>query len=346
MNVGSTGPTAVTWVGIFEPNCVDRIQHLKHSTIKAVDRFNLSFCKIVPMGNDNFCIDIDGSIKDFVTIKDYIKSINPDAKIYVTLGGTGEPDSFPGAVSDSNFPSEILSFLREYDLDGIDIDWEEGIDKTILSNLCVKLYETLNRNGKGLTLCTWPGSVEEYYDPEVLERTTDGLLIMSYGPNCDIKLTMAEYHDNGFHFSHLAPSIISEGGDGVIDTLEPLGGTVFEKADFARKNQCMAGCSWQLNNDSCTDDPDLPTGLCSDYFIQYLRNCSLKQEDELRGDLESLRKRRITHNDAIKNCNGPFQKYLMSQSPPVDLSKILSVSLLPLRQLPVVLTYDEWQSRN
>src|SRR4030095_6760242 len=57
-----------------------------------------------------------------------LKKINPDLKILISIGGWSWSKNFSDAVltdtSTQNFASSAVAFVSNYNLDGVDIDWE------------------------------------------------------------------------------------------------------------------------------------------------------------------------------------------------------------------------------
>lgn len=94
---------------------------------KKLTNINLSFARIEEGVIAN--VKVDGkSIEDshFAELKK-AKEINPNLKISIAVGGWGG-DGFSDAAltpeSREKFADSVVTYIKKYDLDGIDIDWE------------------------------------------------------------------------------------------------------------------------------------------------------------------------------------------------------------------------------
>jgi len=101
--------------GIADLNAIDaaRLTHL-----------NYSFAKLNPLGVINF---ENPSAPAHIAQLQALKARNPDLKVIVSVGGWGA-DFFSTAASDEasrcRFTDSAIAMIKEYALDGIDIDWE------------------------------------------------------------------------------------------------------------------------------------------------------------------------------------------------------------------------------
>jgi len=109
-------------------------------------------------------------------------------KVLVSVGGGGGGDAFHSIVANStyrtNFANNMLAFANQYNLDGIDIDWEYPSDGTEANNFVTMmqtLSNTMHANGK---LCTI--AVIGDYGTSILNgvfAAVDWLMIMAYDDN-------------------------------------------------------------------------------------------------------------------------------------------------------------------
>ena len=69
---------------------------------------------------------LPGAATDLDTLK-LLKKSNPSLKILVSVGGwtaDGFSDAALTEASRDTFASSVIEMLRQYDLDGVDLDWE------------------------------------------------------------------------------------------------------------------------------------------------------------------------------------------------------------------------------
>ena len=109
-------------------------------------------------------------------------------KVLVSVGGGGGGDGFHSIVANAgyrtNFVNKMLAFANQYNLDGIDIDWEYPSDGTEANNFLVMMQQlsaTMHSNGK---LCT-VAVIGDYGNHIVtgIFDIVDYLMIMAYDDN-------------------------------------------------------------------------------------------------------------------------------------------------------------------
>ena len=85
---------------------------------------NYSFAKVSPLGLVEF---EDPDAPQFIAQLQALKARNPDLKVIVSIGGWGADFFSDAALNDAsrcNFVTSAVDMLKDYALDGIDIDWE------------------------------------------------------------------------------------------------------------------------------------------------------------------------------------------------------------------------------
>ncbi|MBO9204793.1 MULTISPECIES: glycosyl hydrolase family 18 protein [Niastella] len=109
-------------------------------------------------------------------------------KVLVSVGGGGGGDGFHGIVASSanriNFANNMLAFANQYNLDGIDIDWEYPSDGTEANNFLLMMQQlstTMHNNGKLCTIAVI-GNYGTHIVTGVFD-TVDYLTIMAYDDN-------------------------------------------------------------------------------------------------------------------------------------------------------------------
>jgi GH18 family chitinase len=181
---------------------------------------------------------------------DRVRTINPAAEIFVSTVGEGGLNEFGGAAKDPEFAAKVRDFLAHYGLNGIDIDWEMGLDKANLSLLVSNLAVVLHPAGYKLTLAGW--SWPSYaYDMNVLKDNLDQINIMSYGRGTTLKSCVEQYVSQGFPVEKLIGGVETEvpyHQSGGTDSLGP-DGTLAQKANYAVSNGLAGMMEWRLDND-------------------------------------------------------------------------------------------------
>lgn len=131
-----------------------------------------------------------------------LRAQHPHLKIIISVGGWGWSDEFSDiALTDSSrskFAKSAAAFVKKYDLDGVDVDWEypglpgEGIthrpeDKENFTLLLAELRKELDATGKELNrsmvLSIASGGFDEYLDHVDMAKAQvylDFVNVMSY----------------------------------------------------------------------------------------------------------------------------------------------------------------------
>lgn len=126
------------------------------------------------------------------------KTNHPHIKVMIACGGWGGCEGFSGMAgtveSRKKFVDSTIKFINEYDLDGVDIDWEyPGLrgagnphgpqDTKNFTSLMKELREAMDATGEKLVLTFASAGWERYYDYiETLEvmKYADYMNIMTY----------------------------------------------------------------------------------------------------------------------------------------------------------------------
>lgn len=153
---------------------------------KAMTHINYAFGHV----NDTFNgirVDNPERLHKIVALREQ----NPDLKIVLSIGGWGSGRFSEMAADSTNraaFADDCLRIIKEFNLDGVDIDWEyptsssAGIssspDDTANYTLLMRDIRSRIGNDKLLTLAT-PGSAK-YYDFPAILPYVDFINIMSY----------------------------------------------------------------------------------------------------------------------------------------------------------------------
>jgi Chitinase len=191
---------------------------------------------------------------------------NPDAEIFISSNFGGDLDNeYRAAAQDpQKFADSALAYLKAYDLDGYDMDWESSnIDDyapqlTALLSACHTTFAGAGTNPHGrsykVTHTIWPG-VESAQTVAGLKDAVDQVNIMSYGTGD--KYDLVSYADSyaaaGFPPGKMIGGLESESGytDNVgPDTQE----TVAAKCAYVKSHNLAGLFVWRIDNDMRPDN--------------------------------------------------------------------------------------------
>lgn len=228
-----------------------------------LNRLYVAFGKIVPTSRGkHFTIAFDGSEANALAIINRMRAVNPAAELFLSVGGDGTSQSYGGASNDPDFPANVAAFLKQYGFTGLDVDWEETLDRVTLNRLLTMLSQTLHPLHMKLTLDVWPW-VTSAYDMPVMSATLDQINIMSYGTGIALSSVAPGFIAAGFPANKIIGGIESEYNfnqfGGTVDTLGS-NGTIAAKAAYARGMGLAGMMEWRLDNDYATAaNPQYPT---------------------------------------------------------------------------------------
>lgn len=191
---------------------------------------------------------------------------NPDAEIFITSNFGGKMDSeYAGAAADPRkYADSVVAYVKDYDLDGYDMDWESGsIDDYApeLTSLLMATHDAFAAAGNSprgrpylLTHTVWPG-VESPSTVAGLKDAVDQINIMSYGTGdtYDLASYADAYHAAGFPYGKMIGGLESERGypeNGGPDTAD----SVAAKCSYVKANNLAGLFEWRLDNDMRPDN--------------------------------------------------------------------------------------------
>jgi hypothetical protein len=203
-------------------------------------------------------------IRNVVTL---IRQNNPGAEIFITSNFDEEkldPQYLLAVGDPQKFAGSVVGYLKEYGLDGYDMDWESRkIDDyapqlTSLLSACHDRFAAEGNSPRGrpykLTHTVWPG-VESPETVAGLADSVDQLNLMTYGPGDTYDLTSyaTAYHAAGFPYEKMIGGVESEAGygeSGGHDTQE----SVASKCAFVKENNLAGLFEWRMDNDMRPDN--------------------------------------------------------------------------------------------
>jgi chitinase len=167
--------------GNFDPETLplDKLTHIIFSFTEVID-------------NEMKFEDDSSGIMLGVLVKE--KKKHPNLKVMVACGGWGGSGGFSDmsrtAETRRKFVESVGRFIREYKLDGLDIDWEypgmEGIgnpyipeDKENFTSLMRELREELNKIGKDQVLTFAVAGWEEFFNHVELDKVMPSVTYMN-----------------------------------------------------------------------------------------------------------------------------------------------------------------------
>ena len=183
-----------------------RYQELTEADYESIDIINYSFAQIAENENGWY---IDGRLNN---LSSFAKAKEKGIKICLSLGGWHDDSSFwdtyaKAARTEANrvaVANAILEVVKEYNLDGIDMDWEypKSADKNNFTLLMRQIRDTLKAYNKDLLITAaipagdWIGS---RFDLASLNDVLDLFYIMTYdlddGMNCNHLSSLSDAKD-------------------------------------------------------------------------------------------------------------------------------------------------------
>lgn len=229
-----TKPVIIGYVGGFRANIIEP------SSIDARGLSHINYAFVDIKDNRAWLRNEKTDTINFRKLNE-LKSINPDLKILISIGGWTWSKNFSDAVftdtSTQNFAQSAVDIVSKYNLDGVDIDWEyPGMigdsnmyrpeDREHYTNLFKNLREKLDglskeTNKKYFVTTAIGGSPEflQHTQLEVAQQYLDYINLMSYDFNEGYD-NLAGHHTNLFSPSNM-PYIAS--ADVAIQNLKKIG---------------------------------------------------------------------------------------------------------------------------
>lgn len=162
-----------------------------------LDVINFAFAEIDPQTGR---LMISDSARDTVIFKQLVelKNRNPKLKVLISVGGWGRSKWFSnvanGAENRKVFAESCVAFLRNYQFDGVDVDWEFPVNGGLPENIYRKkdkrnytlllkdLRTALDRDGQYLLTAAVTASPDyvKNIEPEEMARYLDWFNVMTY----------------------------------------------------------------------------------------------------------------------------------------------------------------------
>jgi GH18 family chitinase len=245
---------------------------------KRVNRVYIAFATV----HDGVLVDYPaGSSDDAVTQREanankvrnvvsLVRRGNPDAEIFISsnFGGDMDDQYLQAAQDPQKFADSVVDYLKTYDLDGYDMDWESHqIDDyapqlTSLLSTCHTTFAAAGNNPHGrpyqLTHTVWPG-VESAETVAGLTGSVDQLNLMTYGAgdSYDLPTYANAYYDAGVPYTMMVGGLESEAGYPESDGPDTQA-SVTAKCSYVKDKNLAGLFEWRMDNDM-RPDGGLPT---------------------------------------------------------------------------------------
>lgn len=242
---------------------------------KKVNRIYIGFATIhdgiltdLPAGNSaDDAARREENIRRIRNVVSLCRQNNPDIEIFITSNFDEkelDPQYLQAAHDPQKFADSVLTYLKAYDLDGYDMDWESHrIDDyapqlASLLSTCQETFAAAGANPHGrpykLTHTVWPG-VESAETVAGLKESVDQINIMSYGPGDTYDLTSYadSYARAGFPYEKMIGGVESESGypeSGGPDTQA----SVAAKCAYVNDHNLAGLFEWRMDNDMRAGD--------------------------------------------------------------------------------------------
>jgi hypothetical protein len=181
------------------------------------------------------------------------RKVNPQATILISSGYDETGSMYTGAAKDpQKFALSVVKFIEQNNLDGYDMDWENGIDPDAMVELLKAVHDAFLNKGFILTLAVWPSPTIYEHTVPLIAEYVDQINIMSYGIDESLEEDANKYYSAGFPYSKMIGGIETEIDYPMgyaPDTVDTLNGTIKDKCDFALKNGLAGMMAWRLDND-------------------------------------------------------------------------------------------------
>jgi GH18 family chitinase len=235
-------PIYATYVGLFDENYESFIVN-EHIPWHIFNRIYIAFATLDEHGNlTNLNKDADEKIRN---ITNKYRKVVPDGEIFMSSNYDGDMDQkyINASKYPDKFAQSVISYMRKYQLNGYDMDWESSIlfnNYEPLIKLLSSCHKIFDQKYK-LTHTIVP----QLEPPELLNQVfklVDQVNIMSYGNQIDTIETYINEYPEAYQLSKMMIGVESERGT---DTAK----TVQTKIDIILNNTLAGLYLWRIDND-------------------------------------------------------------------------------------------------
>lgn len=222
---------------------------------KMFDRILIAFAMLDEKGNlTNSLVTDDAKIRRIISL--YRKS-RPDGEILISIYGDDSVNERYIYASNHTeiFTKSVLKYLKKYQINGLDVDWETfaiNAYSTELVNLLKSCYNAFGKKYK-ITHTIWP----RIHSPDtvgLLANVVDEINIMSYGTDVnDIEYLINQYNQSGFPYRKMIIGMDTESESETKDSITA-------KMELIKKYGVKGPYLWRLDNDGIPRKNGVPIG--------------------------------------------------------------------------------------
>ena len=207
------------------------------------------------------------------------RTANPDAEILISTAPwmfVSDDNYLQALWNPQKFADSVLRYVKKYNLDGLDIDWESPVlrdDQAVIGQLpvffstCRKTLQAAgpNPHGKPYKVTTTVG----YHSPQTissLKDSIDGINIMSYGgPDAGGLIdVVTKYRDAGFPTEKMIGGITCE-----VENIPETESSVAAKWSYAHQQKMGGMFAWRMDNDTRLSLGSPPTFRLTNWLFGY-----------------------------------------------------------------------------
>jgi hypothetical protein len=234
-------PTITAYFGIFDDAYNITISHPQYIPWKLFDKIIVSFTILKDGIMVNERDTDDTNIRHIFSL---YKQAKPNGSISISLYGEHDGPFVNASDHPIIFANSVLNYLKKYNLNGFDLDWETFAINAYPNELvrllgsCHKVF----RNSYLLSHAIWPG-VHYPNTIGLIANITHEINIMTYGLGANyIEALINQYNESGYPYEKMVLGIETERGTETKDTIR-------DKLDLVNKYGLKGLFIWRLDND-------------------------------------------------------------------------------------------------
>lgn len=236
--ISSHKPLISAYFGVFDDAYNSTMKISEVIPWKMFDRLIISFTNLDQYGNLT-----NENLNDIPRIKYVIslyKKFRPDGELFVSLYDDRHERFLYAANHSIIFSESVSRYLKRYNLNGLDLDWETYSINSYSHDLVALLKSCYGK--RKITHAIWP----YVHDPKtvgLLANVVDQINIMSYGFSVStIEYLIKQYNESGFPYHKMVLGMETESQS---ETKEIIIG----KIELIKKYNLAGIFIWRLDND-------------------------------------------------------------------------------------------------
>ena len=226
------------YFGVFDESYNITMKNPNDIPWNKFDRLIVSFANIDEHGNiTNERSEDEPRMKKVISL---YRKANPKGEVFASIYDERYERFLYAANHSDNYYKSAIKYIKKYQLDGLDLDWETYLINTYSDQL-VTLLKVCHGKFK-ITHAVWP-SVHDPKTVGLLANVVDQINIMSYGFSISmVEYLINSYNQSGFPYSKMVLGMESETKD---ETQEIING----KIELVKKYNLAGIFLWRLDND-------------------------------------------------------------------------------------------------